>query len=70
MLTRALRAVIVYKGATEGEIAARLSGVADRAVRVAPQESAERGKLSNLDNNIMNVRPVPRRSCVCAGVCE
>lgn len=59
VLPRAMRAVIVYKGATEGPVADRLAGVADRAVRVEPQASAEHGKLSNLDNNIMNVRSSP-----------
>lgn len=67
----AIRAFIVYKGASQGGVVWQLMELASKAVRVAPQGSAERGKISNLDNNIMNVCFLPSLShsaSICAAI--
>jgi hypothetical protein len=67
----AIRAFIVYKGASQGAVVRQLMDLASRAVRVEPQGSGERGKISNLDNNIMNVCFLPALShstSICAAI--
>jgi hypothetical protein len=52
----AIRAFIVYKGASQGEVVTRLKELGERAVRVEPQNAADRGRIRNIDNNIQIVR--------------